>query len=155
MRLILLIAWLFAEAWSIGVASDALGGIVVFTMLLAIAAAGIRLIQVQGFRTLANMQEAMQRNELPAAAMLDGVIVFIAGVLLVVPGFISDGVALLLVFSGVRRHVARRAEAFIAQQNPQFHSSVVVEGEYHQVSNIDALPPADCNHQPDADTDRR
>ncbi len=139
MRLILLIAWLFAEAWSIGKASDALGGVVVFALLVLIAAAGIRLIQHQGFRTLANMQQSMQRNELPAAAMLDGVIVFLAGILLIVPGFISDGIALLLLFSGIRRNLARRSEAFLAKQNPEFQGAVVIEGEYHSVSQHETL----------------
>lgn len=141
MRLILLIAWLFAEAWSISTASEAMGGLVTFALLILIAAAGIRLIQHQGFRTLANMQQAMQRNELPAVAMLDGVIVFLAGVLLIVPGFISDGIALLLLFSGIRRGLARRAEAFLARQNPHFQGAVVIEGEFHSVSDLEALRP--------------
>ena len=150
MRLILIIAWFFAEAWSISAASDQLGGLPVFVLLLLIAAAGTRLIQRQGFRTVANIQEAMQRNELPAVAMLDGLIVFIAGVLLVVPGFISDGLALVLLFGGIRRRVARRVEAFIARQHPEYQGVVIIEGEFHRVSEADTpaspKPPERIGH---------
>lgn len=134
LRLILLVGWIFAEAWSISAASQAFGGLLVFTLLLLIAAAGLRLIQSQGFRTVTNMQQAMQRNELPAVDLLDALIVFIAGVLLVVPGFFSDSIALILIFSGIRRRLATRVSKFMQQQHPHFHTTVIIDGEYQTIS---------------------
>lgn len=139
LRLILVIAWFFAEAWSISVASNAIGGLATFVLLLLIAAAGLRLIQSQGFRTVTNMQQAMQREELPAVDLLDAVIVFFAGVLLVVPGFLSDSIALVLIFSGIRRRVAKRVGDFMARQHPHFQATVVIDGEYRTVTQREAL----------------
>ena len=139
MRLIVLIAWLFAEAWSIGVVADQIGGLTTFVLLLCIAAAGVHLIRRQGYRTLLAVQASMQRQELPAVAMLDSLIVFLAGVLLIVPGFLSDALALVLLFSGLRRYFARRAEAFIAHRSPSFRDPTIIDGEFQQVEEFTAV----------------
>lgn len=136
MRLIFLIAWLFAEAWSIGAVADQVGGLIAFALLLCIAAAGVHLIRRQGYRALVAVQASMQRQELPAVAMLDSLIVFVAGVLLIVPGFLSDALALVLLFSGLRRYFARRAEAFIAQRNPSFREPTIIDGEFQYVEEL-------------------
>ncbi len=133
MPLILLILWLIAEALLIGKVADRIGGLAVFVLLLVIAAAGLRMMQRQGYRTLLAVQESMQRNELPALTMLDGLIVFIAGVLLIVPGFLSDGLALFLLFGGLRRRLARQAEEHIARRHPEFRSPTTIEGEFREV----------------------
>lgn len=139
MRLLLFLAWLFAEFWSIHLASQYIGGLAVFGLLIVVAIIGSRLMQSQGFRTVANIQQAMQNNQLPAAAMLDALIVFIAGLLLVLPGFFSDAVALVLIFSGIRRRLARRVEAFMAKQYPDYEV-VVIEGDY--ISVVEQTPPS-------------
>lgn len=138
MRFLLFIAWLFAEFWSIHLASQYIGGLAVFGLLILVAIIGSRLMQSQGFRTVANIQQAMQNNQLPAAAMLDALIVFIAGLLLVLPGFFSDAIALVLIFSGIRRRLARRAEAYMAKQYPDYEV-VVIEGDF--VSVVEQSPP--------------
>lgn len=148
MQLILIIAWLFAEAWSIGYASDKLGGFAVFVILVLIAVAGSRLIQHQGLRSVQNIQLAMHRNELPALAMLDAVIVFVAGVLLIVPGFVSDFVALILLFGGVRRRIAQQAERQLNRRYPDYATAVVIEGEYQTVEQHEPLPRVDENNHP-------
>lgn len=135
MRLILLIVWLFAEAWSIAAVSKGIGALPVLVLLLLIAACGSRLIQRQGFRTLASIQQGMARNEVPAVTMLDSVIIFIAGVLLIVPGFFSDVIALILVFSGIRRRLAGALEALLARQTSSHAQGVVIEGEWQDVND--------------------
>ncbi len=134
MPLILLIIWLIAEALVIGAVAERLGGLGTFIALLLIAAAGLRMMQRQGYRTLLAVQEAMQRNELPALTLLDSLIVFIAGVLLILPGFLSDGIALLLLFGGLRRRLARQAEQHIARRHPDLRPPTTLEGEFYEVT---------------------
>ncbi len=133
MRLLLIILWLAAETWSIAWTSERLGGVQVFVLWLLVAATGLHLIQRQGLKTMAEIQAAMQREQLPALAMLDGLIVFISGLLLIVPGFFSDAVALFLLIGGPRRQLASQAEAHLRRRHPDFHRPTVIEGEFIQV----------------------
>lgn len=75
----------------------------------------------------------MHRQELPALTLLDSLIVFIAGALLILPGFLSDGIALLLLFGGLRKRLARLAEQQLKTRYPDFSAPVVIEGEFHTV----------------------
>lgn len=76
--------------------------------LLALSAAvGVLLIRLQGLATLRRVQEAAARGEMPMGELFDGFCIVIGGILLILPGFISDFLALLLVIRPVRRTIAR------------------------------------------------
>mgnify|MGYP000109020325 CR=1 FL=1 len=141
MRLLLILALLWAEFWSIVAVSRPLGGLATFVLLLLMAAIGSRLIRGQGLRTVANLQLAMQREQLPAAAMLDAAIVVVAGMLLIFPGFVSDACALVLIFSGIRRRLAARVEAHMARQYPGRARAYVIDGEFYTVREGEEPPP--------------
>ena len=133
MPLIVLVAWIVLESLLIGEVADRIGGLSVFVLLLVIAALGVQLIQRQGFKVLATVQASMQREELPAASLLDSLIVFIAGALLIFPGFLSDGVALMMLFGGLRTRLATVAEQQLKKRHPEYRSAVIIDGEYHTV----------------------
>ncbi|MCW2244555.1 UPF0716 protein FxsA [Azospirillum fermentarium] len=69
--------------------------------------AGSVLIRVQGLSTLRRVQESAQRGEMPMGALFDGFCTVIGGVLLIIPGFFSDVLALLLIIGPVRRTLGR------------------------------------------------
>lgn len=69
--------------------------------------AGSMLIRVQGLSTLRRVQESAQRGEMPMGALFDGFCAVIGGVLLIIPGFFSDVLALLLIIGPVRRTLGR------------------------------------------------
>jgi UPF0716 protein FxsA len=66
-------------------------GLVVLT-----AVAGTWLLRLQGLATLARAQRSMEHNQLPVAELFDGLCLLIAGILLLTPGFVTDGFGLLL-----------------------------------------------------------
>ena len=70
------------------------------TILLVIATGvvGASLARSQGLAALARMQQELAQGRPPVASMIDGFLIFAAGVLLLVPGIITDvfGVAFLL-----------------------------------------------------------
>lgn len=61
---------------------------------------GATLVRRQGINILFKIQQEMNRGNLPAPQMMDGVMIVIAGALLVTPGIITDivGFALLVPF---------------------------------------------------------
>jgi UPF0716 protein FxsA len=59
---------------------------------------GAYLAKLQGIKTMMRVRESMNRGELPAEEMLDALLIFVAGIVLLTPGFITDlaGLAILV-----------------------------------------------------------
>ncbi len=59
---------------------------------------GATLVRSQGLQTLMSVQGRLQQGELPAQQIVEGVMLAVAGVLLLTPGFMTDvfGMAVLL-----------------------------------------------------------
>ena len=70
----------------------------VFTAVL-----GGLLVRLQGFTTALRVREAMERGETPAIEMLEGVVLLVAGIMLLLPGFITDVIGFLCLVPPVRR----------------------------------------------------
>ena len=78
---------------------------------VATAVAGSAIARWQGAVVLRRAQEAMARGELPADAILDGVMLLVGGILLLTPGFLSDAFGLILLLPPSRallKSLARR-----------------------------------------------
>jgi UPF0716 protein FxsA len=94
------------------------------------------MLQLHGIATIRRVQASLMRGEFPARAMLDGALLFLSAILLIIPGFISDGLAILLMLPPVRwllaRMVMRRAVPFPQGHDPQFRRSDTIEGEYQR-----------------------
>lgn len=78
------------------------------TVLLVIGTGilGASLARTQGIQILALIQSEMAQGRIPTKALVDGVIVLIAGTLLITPGVLTDGVGFLLLIP-ITRWVAR------------------------------------------------
>jgi UPF0716 protein FxsA len=71
--------------------------LVVFTAVI-----GVWLLRIQGLSTLTRAQQKLQKNELPAREMLEGMGLVVAGALLLTPGFFTDTVGFFLLFPPAR-----------------------------------------------------
>lgn len=130
--LIVLLLWIGAEAWLISRLTEWLGGASVLAWLLAAAIGGVMLIKRQGVRTIRELQMATARGELPAPLLLEGLVVLIAGLLLILPGVISDVIALSLLLFGLRKRMAQRLGEGLAKARPDLKQPVTLEGEYRR-----------------------
>lgn len=65
--------------------------------------AGFAILRFQGFSMLLRARRALLEGKQPAGPIIEGVAVLIAGLLLIVPGMISDVLGLLLLIPPVRR----------------------------------------------------
>jgi UPF0716 protein FxsA len=74
------------------------------TLLLVVASAiaGAVLLRIQGFGVLRKIQQASQTGTDPGRQLVHGVMIVIAAFLLIIPGFISDIIGLLLFIPAVR-----------------------------------------------------
>jgi UPF0716 protein FxsA len=76
----------------------------VYTLILVFGAgiAGAILAKMEGLRILGRIQDDLRSGIMPAEQLFDGLLVLIAGVLLITPGFLSDVAGLLLLFPPAR-----------------------------------------------------
>lgn len=74
--------------------------LVIFTSVI-----GMSLIRNQGFKNFLLMQQKMQAGESPAAEMIKSVSLIMSGLLLVIPGFFTDFLGLLLLLPPVQKHL--------------------------------------------------
>ncbi len=105
--LLLLIAWPVAELLVAIKVAEAIGVLLTVLLLIAGWPLGVWLVRAEGRMAWRRVSAAVQAGRPPAAEVLDGALVMAGGALLVVPGFITDGVGLLLLLAPTRR-LARR-----------------------------------------------
>lgn len=78
---------------------------VLLTLILVIftSVIGMSLVRNQGFKNFLLMQQKMATGESPAAEMIKSVSLIIGGILLIIPGFFTDFLGLLLLFPPVQK----------------------------------------------------
>ncbi len=78
------------------------------TILLIIftAVIGVALLRMQGLSTMQRFQHQMQQGELPAVTLLEAMMLFFAGALLLTPGFFTDAIGFVLLIPPVRKAIA-------------------------------------------------
>ncbi|PIC71349.1 membrane protein FxsA [Sporosarcina sp. P16b] len=64
---------------------------------------GAYLAKKQGLRAWRDLQVRMANRETPGKALVDSVCILLGGLLLLIPGFITDIMGLVLLFSGPRK----------------------------------------------------
>ena len=110
MRAFLLLFLLFPvlELYVFFKVSTAIGFFPALLLIIAGSMLGVVVVRVAGLATALRARESLNRGELPAGQMLNGLMLALAGGLMVLPGFISDFVGLLLVLPPVRRLLVNR-----------------------------------------------
>lgn len=98
-----------------------IGASLTLLLVLASAVVGMWLVRTQGFATAMRAQAMLARNESPAASMLEGLALLLAGGLLILPGFLTDIAAFLLLIPPLRRWLLRvflRRSSYVPTINP-------------------------------------
>ncbi|MFG2619517.1 FxsA family membrane protein [Streptomyces sp. NPDC048507] len=116
-------AWLILEIWLLGLVAGAAGGLTVALLLAGAMVLGVVVIKRAGRRAFQNLTRTFQQAQAQAQAMAGEVpaapqpskgsgngMMMLAGLLLIMPGLLSDVAGLLLLLPPVRAFVARRAE---------------------------------------------
>ena len=130
MPLIILLIFIAVPVVEIAVIIEVGGILGVWTTIAAIFATailGTALLRHQGLATLQKAQNNLNAGIMPMAEVFDGVCLLLAGVLLLTPGFVTDGIGLSLFLPPVRyllkktmgrAFVLKTATSFSATANP-------------------------------------
>ncbi len=114
-------AWLVLEIWLLTVVAGAAGGVAVFLLLVAGFVLGSVVVKRAGRRAFRVLSEALQQQQaggLPQGERAgDGNgLMMLGGLLLMLPGLISDVLGLLLLIPPVQKALSRYAERTFARK---------------------------------------
>ena len=84
-----------AEIYVLVSVGQAIGGLSTVLLVIITAFIGSSLLRQQGWSTMAKAQQSMAEGRTPAYEMMEGVVILVSGVLLLTPGFLTDGLGLL------------------------------------------------------------
>ena len=80
----------------------AIGTLEVIGLTIASGIAGAALAKSQGLSVLRKMQKEMAEGRIPTANLIDGVMIFIGGILLLTPGVLTDAIGFLFLIPWTR-----------------------------------------------------
>ncbi|MQA15255.1 MAG: FxsA family protein [Pseudonocardiaceae bacterium] len=126
--LILLVAAVVEVAVLVAV-GDAIGVLPTIGLLLLASLVGAWLLRREGSRTLRAFSEAARTRRPPHRELADGVLIAAGGVLMVLPGFVSDVLGLVCLLPPTRALLRRRMLRSASRATPpRFAPGGVVDG---------------------------
>jgi UPF0716 protein FxsA len=123
---LLLLVGMAVEIGTLIAVGKSVGVLATVGLLILGGVIGSALLRREGARTMASFTEALRTRRAPHQEVADGVLIAAAGALIILPGFVSDVVALFLLFPPTRRLVSRR----IAHRSEQRAAAAVLNHQY-------------------------
>ena len=108
---LLLLLWPIAELAVIVIVAEQIGILLTLVLLIVGWPLGSWAIRSQGRAVMGRMAAEIGQGRVPAREVLDGALVLVGGILLMIPGFISDALGIVLVLPPTRiplRHLLAR-----------------------------------------------
>jgi UPF0716 protein FxsA len=93
---LLLILWAVAEVFVVIKVADVIGALATVLLLIASWPLGTWALRSQGSAAWRRLMAAIEQGRTPTHEVVDGALVLLGGLLLIVPGFITDALGLLL-----------------------------------------------------------
>lgn len=85
---------------------DVIGGWNTLLLIIVTAVAGAALVRQQGAQNWQRAQQKLATGEMPGVEMANGLLIFVAGIVLITPGFVTDAIGLLLLIPATRAPIA-------------------------------------------------
>lgn len=110
---------------------------------------GAKYVRQQGLATMQSVQTKMAQGEMPSTEIVTGMMLLVAGVLLVTPGFVTDAFGLSLLIPSVRaaiagsvqKHIKTTQTGSFGAGGAHFHSSTFTQNGgntyEHEVEEVD------------------
>ena len=162
---IILLGW--AEVTAFIIIGGEIGGLLTFIGVFLSAIIGLWLLRSQAANVMANLRQQVTRGEAPLSAVAESLSLLIGGILMLLPGYVTDGLGLLLFVPGLRTVVGlsimswllknARFRRFAGTSGASFHGEIaspqwsgqqrdndtIIEGEAEEkTENPGSLPRA-------------
>jgi len=103
-------------------------------LIFITAIVGVAYARYEGFNTLKSGISQLMKNEVPIYELVSGAALAFAAVLLILPGFATDVLGLLLVFPFTRRFLIKNVSNKYTQKNKNKEKNYI-EGEYEDIDD--------------------
>lgn len=100
--LVLLIVAPLVELYVIIQVAQVVGGFETIALLILMSAVGAWLLKRQGLAVIQRVSTAVEEGRAPGKEMVDGLLILVAGALMLAPGFVGDVIGYLLLFPPTR-----------------------------------------------------
>ncbi|MGI9351602.1 MAG: FxsA family protein [Rhizobiaceae bacterium] len=121
-------------------------------MILLTAILGSILLRIQGFSTLNRIQQKTELGELPGEELVNGVMIMIAGVLLLTPGFVTDTIGFLLFFPPFRTLLWSSLASKVVIRTPSSFNQAGSEKRNGPEDAVVDLDPSEFSEKPNPDS---
>lgn len=168
MRILLLLFLIVPvlEMWLLIEVGGLIGALPTIGLVVLTAVIGVALLKRQGLETLWRGQQKLESGQLPAGEVAEGLILAVAGALLLTPGFCTDAFGFACLIPPLRRRfissVARHMNLVVGQQSMHAHfraesmrrsgshssngqttNGETIDGEFHEEQDKSRLRPPD------------
>jgi UPF0716 protein FxsA len=144
--LALLVAWPVLEIYVFLQVGAALGVFQTILLFILAGVVGMMLLRAEGFALLVKAEREMRAGRVPLAQAFDALCLAAAGFLLILPGFVSDVLALALILPPVRHGLRYLIGRYVGSREvARREAAGIVDGEYEDVTP----PPRKIVHHRD------
>ena len=115
-----------------------IGAVNTILLILTTAIVGIWYARYEGFNTLRSGMSQLVKNELPLYEIVSGAAIAFAALLLILPGFATDIVGILLVFPLTRKIIlSKYSKKYSSKKRSNDKNKNYVEGEFEDIDDKD------------------
>lgn len=114
----------FLELYLLIEVGTIIGAFSTLSLVVLTGFVGAYLARIQGTQTMLRVKYSLEQGIMPTEDLIDALLIFIAGIVLLTPGFITDVAGLLVLFPVTRFHIKRfmkkRFNKWIKNQDVHF-----------------------------------
>ena len=115
-----------------------IGALNTILLILTTAVVGIWYARYEGFNTLRSGMSQLVKNELPLYEIVSGAAIAFAALLLILPGFATDIIGMLLVFPVTRKILlSKYSKKNTSKKKDNDRGKNYIEGEYEDIEDKD------------------
>ena len=115
-----------------------IGAVNTILLILTTAIVGIWYARYEGFNTLRSGMSQLVKNELPLYEIVSGAAIAFAALLLILPGFATDIVGILLVFPLTRKIIlSKYSKKYSSKKKNNEKNKNYIEGEFEDIDDKD------------------
>ena len=115
-----------------------IGALNTILLILTTAVLGIWYARYEGFNTLRSGMSQLVKNELPFYEIVSGAAIAFAALLLILPGFATDIIGILLVFPVTRKIIlSKYSKKNTSKKKDNDRGKNYIEGEYEDIEDKD------------------
>ena len=149
--LLILVAWPVMEFAAFAQVAEWIGTPLAIFGLFLSAALGLAVLRGQSFSTARRVQSQLNQGQMPMRELFDNAAGALAGLLLIIPGYVTDIIGLLLLLPPVRSLLYGEITVMIRtsfkttaqaemRREEETQDSTIIEADYRVVGQTDADP---------------